>query len=228
MMKIDSTGKLIILLSIVLLLNSKCHGQFNNNIWVFGDSCGINWTTTTSPTFFASNVKARGSSATISNANQLLIYSALYNNVIPNNGYLWNKYNKPISNGDYINFGGWYHDHLFIPHSINDSLIYIISQNVTSSGPFGLFYSIINYKANNDSGIVIQKNMQLNNFPAFDALMAIRHGNGRDWWLIFQRWYAPTFTTPSNEFFFYLIDDNGITGPFQQSIGLSHTTNGGH
>jgi hypothetical protein len=50
-----------------------------------------------------------------------------------------------------------------------------------------LLFKIVNYKANNDSGIVIQKNIQLNNFPAFDALMAVRHGNGRDWWLIFQR-----------------------------------------
>jgi hypothetical protein len=205
----------------------EIEAQFTNNYWAFGDSAGINWNTSLTPSFFVSNIKARGSSATIANLNQLLVYSALYNNVIPNNGYLWNKYNRPMSNGDHINFGGWYHDHLFIPHPINDSLIYFFSQNVTSSGPFGLFYSTINYKANNDSGIVIQKNVQLNNFPAFDALMAVRHGNGRDWWLIFQRWYAPNGLTPTNDFYIYLISPIGISNPVLQNIGATHTTGGG-
>ncbi|MBK7886920.1 MAG: hypothetical protein IPJ86_06310 [Bacteroidetes bacterium] len=68
----------------------------------------------------------------------------------------------------------------------------------------------------------------LNNLPAFDALMAVRRGNGRDWWLIFQRWFAPNATTPTNAYFYYLIDPSGISGPFNQNTGIDHKTNLGH
>jgi hypothetical protein len=88
------------------------------------------------------------------------------------------------------------------------------------------YYSKINYKANNDSGLVIQKNVQLNNYPAFDALMAVQHGNGLDWWLIFQRWY--TNLTPTDTFYIYQINPLGISGPVKQSIGSPHKTNLGH
>jgi hypothetical protein len=220
---------LIVLMSFLVLISfTKVKAQFNNNYWAFGDSAGISWLNSSSfPTNFKSSLKWRGGSATISDTNGLICYAALLNNASPTNVCIWNKYNTLFQNGDY-NYGGWwYHVNLFIPDPGNDSILYMFGIGVTDD-PYGFYYSKLNYKANNDSGIVIQKNVQLNNFPAFDALMAVRHGNGRDWWLIFQRWYAPTFTTPSNEFFFYLINENGITGPFQQSIGLNHTTNGGH
>ncbi|MBK7965939.1 MAG: hypothetical protein IPK10_12085 [Bacteroidetes bacterium] len=68
----------------------------------------------------------------------------------------------------------------------------------------------------------------LNNFPAFDGLMAVRHGNGRDWWLIFQRGFAPNASAPTNGCFVYLINPDGILGPTNQNVGLSHTTNGCH
>ncbi|MBK7887348.1 MAG: T9SS type A sorting domain-containing protein [Bacteroidetes bacterium] len=206
----------------------KVLAQFTNRVWAFGDSAGISWLNSgTNPINFKTNSKWRNGSVSISDTNGLNCYAALFDNTSTTNVCIWNKYNTLMQNGDY-NYGGWwYHVNLFIPDPGNDSLLYMFGIGVTND-PYGFYYSKLNYKANNDSGIVIQKNMQLNNFPAFDALMAVRHGNGSDWWLIFQRWYAPTFTTPSNEFFFYLIDDNGITGPFQQSIGLSHTTNGGH
>ena len=202
--------------------------QFTNKIWAFGDSAGISWlNSSVLPINFKSNLNHRNGSVSISDTSGLICYAALFDNTLPTNVCIWNKYNTLMQNGDY-NYGGWwYHVNLFIPDPNNDSLLYLFGIGVTDD-PYGFYYSRLNYKANNDSGIVIQKNVQLNNFPAFDALMSVRHGNGRDWWLIFQRWYAPTFTTPSNEFYIYLVNTNGITGPFQQQIGLQHTTNGGH
>ncbi|MBK7681142.1 MAG: hypothetical protein IPJ26_01035 [Bacteroidetes bacterium] len=125
----------------------------------------------------------------------------MLNNIFPLNNVLVNKYDSVISNGSGLYGGGWYHDRLIIPNPDNDSMLFIFSAGVTASGPYGLYYSTANYKANNDSGIVIQKNVMLNNLPAFDALMAVRHGNGRDWWLIFQRWFPPNGTTLTNEIY---------------------------
>ncbi|MBL0096626.1 MAG: hypothetical protein IPP46_09150 [Bacteroidetes bacterium] len=207
----------------------KTYAQFNNNTWVFGDSAGIHWQgVPKTPTNFKSIMKMRGASSTISDSSGLISYFFLLNNIFPLNNILVNKYNSVMSNGSALYGGGWYHDRLIIPNTSNDSMLYIFSAGVTASGPYGLYYSIANYKANNDSGIVIQKNVMLNNLPAFDALMAVRHGNGRDWWLIFQWWNAPNGTTVTNEYYIYLINETGINGPFNQSIGLDHTTGGGH
>ena len=111
-----------------------------------------------------------------------------------------------------------------IPHSGNDSLVYLFSIGV--NGYQGLFYTLINYKANNDSGIVIQKNIQLKNAPAFDGLTAVRHGNGRDWWLLFKEWDG-SFQTGNNFTYGYLINQNGINSIPAQTLGPLSSTNGG-
>ncbi|MBK7965067.1 MAG: hypothetical protein IPK10_07110 [Bacteroidetes bacterium] len=170
----------------------EMEAQYNNNFWVFGDSCGINWTNTTLPSLFKPNCKGRGTFVSLSDSSKLLNYAfTRSNNVAQNTTLLFNQYNDTIANGIDIVGEAWYHELIFLPVPGNDSLIYLFSIGVTGSSLFGLYFTLINYKANNDSGLVIQKNVQLNSFPAFDGLTAIRHGNGRDWWLVFQRWYAP-------------------------------------
>jgi hypothetical protein len=216
-----------LLLMTAVVGGGKVFAQFNNNTWVFGDSAGIHFNNS-QPTNFKSVMKMRGSSSTISDSSGLISYFFLLNNIFPLNNVLVNKYDSVMSNGSGLYGGGWYHDRIIIPNPSNDSLLYIFSAGVTASGPYGLYFSTANYKANNDSGIVIQKNVMLSNLPAFDALMAVRHGNGRDWWLIFQRWFAPNATTPTNAYFYYLIDPSGISGPFNQNTGLDHKTNLGH
>jgi hypothetical protein len=199
-------------------------GQYNNNYWVFGDSAFVDWSNLQSPIVSQGPFYYRNGSASIGDTNGLLLCAGLIDNAAPLDCYLWNKYGNRI--GDSINIKGglWYHSSLFVPDPGNDSVIYLFTVGVTSVEHYGLYYSRINYIANGDSGLVIQKNVQLNNFPAFDALMAVRHGNGRDWWLITQRWYAPSAQTPTNEFRIYLISPAGISSPIIQNIGNNHTT----
>ncbi|MBK9638251.1 MAG: T9SS type A sorting domain-containing protein [Bacteroidetes bacterium] len=229
MPKLIINNKLFMLVFSLFSLNTNCLAQFNNKVWAFGDSAGVSWANSSSlPINFISNLNCRNGTASISDSNGLICYAGLFNNTLPINVCIWNKYNTLMQNGDY-NYGGvWYHVNLFIPDPGNDSILYMFGIGVTQSNPYGFYYSTINYKANNDSGIVIQKNVQLNNFPAFDALMAVQHGNGRDWWLIFQRWYAPNGLTPTNDFFIYSITPSGISQANVQSIGSTHSTNLGH
>lgn len=133
-----------------------------------------------------------------------------------------------MANGYFVYGGGWYHERIFLPVPGSDSLLYLISCCVTSSCPYGLYYTLIDLKANNDSGAVIQKNVPLNSYPAFDALMAVQHGNGRDWWVISQKWDGGSFNIPNNEFNLYLVTSNGISLHSQQYVGSSHVTNAGH
>ncbi len=211
---------------IVLIFNCSLIAQFNSNAWVFGDSAGIQFNGLNPPTTFTSSVNWRNGVANISDSSGILLYSTLLNNVLPINGYVWNKYHQPVIGANLIKGNAWYHAGLFIPEPNNDSIIYLFTSGVTSSNPFGLYYSKINYKANSDSGTVIVKNVMLNTFPAFDGLMAVQHGNGSDWWLIFQRWY--TNLTPTDTFYIYQINPQGISGPTKQSIGSPHKTNAGH
>ncbi|MBK9400306.1 MAG: T9SS type A sorting domain-containing protein [Bacteroidetes bacterium] len=195
-------------------------------IGVLGDSAYVDWSNPGSPFVGSAAFNYRNGSASIGDSNGLLLYAGLKNNIAPLDCYLWNKFHKRIGDVNRIKGGLWYHASLFIPHPLNDSLIYLFTAGVTNE-PYGLYVTTINYKANNDSGIVVQKNFQLNNFPAYDALMGVRHGNGRDWWVVFQR-YNANFTTFYNDYYLFLISPLGISGPFIQNIGSFHSTNGGH
>ena len=213
---------------ILLLFGVKANGQYNNNHWAFGDSAYINWSNPNNPTVGISAHTFRNGSASISDSNGILLYTGYNYNLNPVRPSVWNKFDIDITDTGRIYGGLWYHSSLFIPDPGNDSIIYLFTIGVTSASRYGFYYSRINFKANNDSGEVIQKNVQLNNFPAFDGLMAVRHGNGRDWWVVSQRWFAPSGQVASNEFTLYLISPVGISGPFLQNIGSMHSTNLGH
>ena len=206
----------ILLVLVVVLFFGNSSAQNTDRYWVFGDSAGIDWSTNP-PSKFTTQVKQWRSSASIGNVNGLVAYSIRSDNFVPVNGKVWNRFHRQMQNGNYIYGGGWYHERLFLPAPGSDSLLYLLSCGVTISGPYGLYYSLIDLKANNDSGAVIQKNVPLNSYPAFDALMAVQHGNGRDWWVFFRR--ASLSTSASNTFYKYLITPTGIAGPDTQSIG---------
>ncbi|MBK9319933.1 MAG: hypothetical protein IPM91_14815 [Bacteroidetes bacterium] len=69
---------------------------------------------------------------------------------------------------------------------------------------------MIDLSANSDSGAIIQKNAPVNNYPAFDALMAVQHGNGKDWWLLYQRWDGSNGVPSYNNFYVYLVDSTEL------------------
>ncbi|MBK9399386.1 MAG: hypothetical protein IPN36_00590 [Bacteroidetes bacterium] len=99
---------------------------------------------------------------------------------------------------------------------------------VTSAERYGFYSTTINFKANNDSGVVLQKNLQWNNFAAFDGLMGVRHGNGRDWWVISQGGIRHQDKSGLMYFTFFKVTSQGISVPTIQSIGSTHSTNLGH
>jgi hypothetical protein len=199
------------------------YGQFNNNFWLFGDSTGINWTNPANPILFKSMLKGRGTSVSIADTNGVILYSGTGQKInFLDRTKTYNKFNCEVENSDSINGEGWYHEMLLLPYPGIDSLIYLISIGV--NGYTGLYYSLINHKANNDSGMVIQKNVQLQNSPAFDGLTAVQHGNGRDWWVLFKKWDG-IGQVGNNITYLYLIDQNGIALNSSQSLGSNNSTN---
>ena len=191
--------KRTLLLFFILCGFGEIHGQFNNNYWIFGDSSYIDWSNSSNPILGSAAFYYRNGSASIGDSNGLLLYAGLKNNIAPIDCNVWNKYHEKVGDSTRIKGGLWYHASLFVPFPGSDSLIYLFSSGVTND-PYGLYVTTINYKANNDSGVIVQKNFQLNNLPAYDALMGVKHGNGRDWWVIFQR-YNTNFTTNYNDYY---------------------------
>ncbi|MBK9636486.1 MAG: T9SS type A sorting domain-containing protein [Bacteroidetes bacterium] len=217
----------------LLLFTRLCHAQkFKGNVWCFGDSSGIDWSVPSNPATFISMNKGRSGTASLcDSANNLLLYSGyVFNGLTSQLRYnAYNRFHKLVENGDSIFGEDWYHSALFIPKPNNDSVALFFT-NIVVNGidPFGLYYSIINFKANSDSGIVTQKNIQLNNLPAFDGLAAVKHGNGRDWWVIFKDYDPTPPYSLSNKFYVYLVNENGPSLHHTQNIGALFYENGGH
>jgi WD40 repeat protein len=78
-----------------------------------------------------------------------------------------------------------------------------------------LFFSIIDLNSNNGKGNVIEKNkIMINDTLTYGKVCAVRHGNGRDWW-VFVNEYG------TNRFYTILLDTTGPHLYKIQSIGPS-------
>ncbi len=224
--------KVVIIAFFLLTFTGLYAQKYKGNIWCFGDSAGIDWSIPSNPTMFISMNKGRSGTVSLcDSANNLLLYSGyVYNGQTSQTRFrVHNKFHQKIFNGDSIFGEDGYHSALFLSKPSSDSIVYLFT-NIIVSGidPYGLYYSIINYKANNDSGIVTQKNIQLNNLPAFDGLAALKHGNGRDWWLIFKDWDPTPPYTLSSKFYIYLVNETGPALHHTQTVGTVFNDGGGH
>jgi hypothetical protein len=214
-------SRLVLLIFISLVIKEDAFSQ-NGNIWIFGDSSGINFNQTP-PITLKYNVKSRGTSASYSNSNGDLLFYAAYDptgmtGVHPDeNGNIYDSSGVIMQNGDLIVMGLWYQEAIIIPNASDSNLFYIFTIGVT--GHNGLYYSIVDMSMNNGLGAVTQKNVQLLNKKSIDCITAVKHGNGRDWWLFFK-----TFgSVANNDFYKYLISPSGISGPIIQSVGMPTT-----
>jgi hypothetical protein len=79
--------------------------------------------------------------------------------------------------------------------------------------PIDLMYSIIDMNANSGLGKVLQKNQILMQDTLSWTISATKHGNGRDWWVV-----VPEHS--KNRFYFFLLDPQGVHGPFEQAMPM--------
>lgn len=219
--------KIIISLLLLMLLTSvNCIAQNRGNIWCFGDSALIDFSIGV-PVPGISSLDTRGSCVSISDTNSNLLF---YGNTRAatagtTTGLIWNKNHQLMLEGDSIAGDGWYHEQVIIPDPGDDSLYYVFSIGVAIS--FGLKYSIVDMRGDNGLGEVTQKNIPLlNNLRMVDCLTAIKHGNGRDWWVV-ARPSPVQQPTYNNIWYTFLITPSEIISmPFQNSGELNGTNLG--
>ncbi len=222
LMKLFKSLFLVIAFSIIAC--GTLNAQKRGNVWCFGHHAAIDFNGPI-PLNDTSALISRGSCASICDTSgQLLFYVGydddIYSTFGPpyQNGEIFNSNHTTMENGDTVVMIGWYYETVIVPHPGNDSLYFVFSTNVTGNSIKGLYYSLVNIKANNGLGSVIQKNVQLQNFKTLDCLTAIKHGNGRDWW-VFNRKREDVSGNSNDEYYSYLISPTGISTVNIQHIG---------
>ncbi|MBK7966946.1 MAG: T9SS type A sorting domain-containing protein [Bacteroidetes bacterium] len=195
--------------------------QYTDVNWTFGDSCGVRFNTIGIDSFYLSSVKARGTNASISDSvGALLFYSAsahypvFISGTTALVGAVYNKSHSIMQNGLYIRTGGWYQEMVIFPDPVGNNQFYLFGAGVTSNGNPGVSYSKIDLNQNGGLGAVTQKNILVQSGEINDGIIALKHGNGRDWWLFYKNWGYNTDTIKS-----LLITPGGVSGPYVQAIG---------
>jgi hypothetical protein len=194
-------------------------GQKQDRIWCFGSNAGIDFNDTLNPIPFSSNLpqNAAGSYASIADTNgNLLFYTA---------GIRWDTlgariYNRNfqmMQNGDSIRGQpGRAQALIIIPFPEDISKYYLFSFSYISY-QIALHYSVIDMQQDSGLGAVVQKNVFLLRDTLCEKMNAVRHANGRDWWLLQRRYW-------NNTYYKFLITPSGVYGPVTQSIGTMSGT----
>lgn len=205
---------------IFLLLNfitaENLFAQKEDRNWVFGDSVGIDFNNLANPQIFFPNANNNESTSSVSDsAGNLLFYTAmkgLYD------GYPYeaiiNPQNEIMENGDSIeNFPSATNGSIIIPMpgAYHKYYLFTANYNYFINDVYYLKYSVIDMALNNFNGKVIQKNNLLEDSIS-EQLLAIKHANGRDWWLLARKINSDTIIK-------FLISSSGIDGPYYQKIG---------
>ncbi|MEO8086892.1 MAG: T9SS type A sorting domain-containing protein [Bacteroidota bacterium] len=210
---------------IALLMIHNCSmAQNQNSIWIFGDSAGVDFSNISNPVPVNSTMRGRGSCASISDSmGNLQFYAYTIVNTSDTSTHVNNNQNQLILNGDHIVGSGFYNELITLPMPDSTGKYYLFSSSLPAMQ--GLYYSIIDMNSNGGLGSVTQKNVLLNNISSIDGITAIKHGNGRDWWVISK---PEGYMSPSNnDFYIYLITPYSISPLPIQSIGYVITTNAG-
>lgn len=153
------------------------------------------------------------------------------------NGFrVFNRNFEIMQNGDSLNIGEYItfgYDLLSIPDAAlvipfpeNSSKYYLFhfdnNYNHINTVPWlfpnHLFYCVIDMTLDDGlGGIELANKDQLiltDTITRF-GMKAVRHGNGRDWWVLFHEY-------GTNGYYRFLIDVSGIHGPFKQEIGMRY------
>jgi hypothetical protein len=228
--------KLNILLILLISLIKISHAQHAPYQWVIGLGTGGQWN---NQELGFINGNLTNQSLTSIN-NPFYITNAAIGDVTGNllfytNGLrVYNAQHNIIQNGDSIHSGVlntvWMtlgmpipQGAVFIPDPADSNRFYLFYSsvdltlagcpNLSGNGAIEkIYYSVIDKTMDSGNGGVVAKNNILLTDTFGYCLIAIKHGNGHDWWIISR--------SSSHSFWFsWLVTSTGISGPFSQTIG---------
>ncbi len=197
----------------MLFISCLVSGQ--DRIWIFGDHAGLNFNDTSNVYSFSSGLngtQVKYSCGSISDSNGNLLFYAAPSALITRSTKVLNKNDSLMQNGDNIEGHPAQTQGLLILPFPGDSTFYYIFTKEQHASKIYMYYSIVDMNADNGLGAVISKNNMFYTDSLTQRTTAVRHANGRDWWLLVQRW-------DQDEYLKYLIKPDGIFGPSKQTTG---------
>ncbi|MBL0050572.1 MAG: T9SS type A sorting domain-containing protein [Bacteroidetes bacterium] len=169
-------------------------------------------------------LRTRGSCVNVCNSNGLLLfYANTRAATVGKTTLVYNQNHQLMDNGINILGSGWYHELVIVPSPLDSNLYYLFCVGVTSN--YGLEYSLIDMSQNGGLGKVILKNVQKLGSEQVDCLAAVKHGNGRDWWVVGRSTTILQNGQGNNEFWTLLVTPSGVGFPTFQNIGSVNETN---
>ena len=197
--------------------------QNRNSVWCFGDSAGIDFSDVQNPVTFKSGIRCKSECASIADANgDLLFYVGSDTTIAGISGYVYNRNHQQMPFGWDLYVGNWNHELIIIPMPGDSNKYYIFHTAITDL--LGIYYTIVDMSLDNGYGDVTDVNQRLSFDAVCDGVAAVKHANGRDWWLIYAlNHYGGQ---QPNKFYEYLITPAGISGPVVINSGGNYITNG--
>jgi hypothetical protein len=136
---------------------------------------------------------------------------------------LGNVYQSKCQQEGYYTSG--YQSALILPMPDSSSIYYLFHKKIIYTfDPFDikvdkLFYSKVDISQNGGAGKVVAKNVEImSDDIAYGQMTAVKHANGKDWWLV-------TPKDDSNTFYTFLLTKEGIVDTLVQSIGIAPPEN---
>jgi Secretion system C-terminal sorting domain len=197
-------------------------GGINGGGIYFGDDTTVSFVREDPDWFWATNASISDSRG------NLLFYT---------NGYrIFNRNQEVMQNGDQLDIG----DYVFFQYGCNavpdgaviipfpnDSMKYYLFyvdvdwtriDSLNYLYPHHLYYAVIDMKQNSGLGAVDSgmRDISILDDTLTDyGMQAVKHANGKDWWLLCHE-------QGSSQYYRFLIDSQGIHGPYGQSIGITY------
>jgi len=217
--------KRITLLFLFLCYSVIVLGQKHDNLWLFGyntnppapDRSGNVVDFSTEPPSAYIQERPMNLDITVASicdsSGNLLFYT--------NGAWIANFTHEMMENGDSLNPGeltwDWYssglpvaQSHIILPMPGNPGKYYLFHErldwhDVLILARMPCYYTVIDMNQNNGLGKVVGKNVVIVNdtTKTFGTISAVKHANGRDWWVVFPE-------QAKNVFYRFLLSPNGV------------------
>ena len=185
--------------------------QNANSIWVFGDSSGIDFRDTSNPVPIITGMDGRGSCASISDSTgNLQFYAYTQEGGNDWNTTVKNYLNDSVAGADSITGEGLYQEVIITPRPGFNNQYFLFSVGINYPNNNGLYCTLIDMNLNGGLGGVLYQNVRLDSINRGDCLSAVKHANGRDWWVI-TKLSNRLNDTYYSRFYVYLVTPDSIS-----------------
>lgn len=198
-----------IICKILILLLFVCVGCFSGysqsfrkeaNVWYFGTNAGLDFNTHPPTALTNGAMQSYEGCASYCDSNGNILFYTEGTTV-------YNKQHAVMQNGTgLMGHIGASQAAIFVPYPGADTLYYVFTVDANEGSGRGLRYSIINTKLDYGNGAITNVKNKLLYTATREKLMAARHGNGRDFWVIVQQQLT-------NNYRAYHVTDTGIVLP---------------